>query len=224
MSITESYLLFQRFFFTKPIIIEDLPTGSKDEIVALPDKTIVRLSPESEEKDMAEILSAVKLAETDPLLVTFFYQKDLSKQESVYATMFYLLCEPLKNAWVYGIMRHYIPDVYEKEIQELLNMWDLITGGKPVVDSDPKIIQQALGIWAVISENPANKVELKLTYRGAPEGRRQWDRYLSAIAEFSRQKPSVDLYIKLAEISEAPYQVKVIVEEGIRVFEVRKRT
>lgn len=69
-------LLFQRFVFKKPIENEDIEKGQ--EVIALPEKTILRADKESFTHDLAEMCSLVKLAEIDPLLVTFFFQPDYS--------------------------------------------------------------------------------------------------------------------------------------------------
>lgn len=73
--------LFQLFQFKKPVEIEDMLPGYGDAIIASKNKTIIQIDPEAEKQDMPELLSKVKLAEIDPLLVTYFFQKDLTPEK-----------------------------------------------------------------------------------------------------------------------------------------------
>jgi len=219
-------LLFQRFRFQKPIELQHLEKG--DEIISLPDKTIIRMDAEAEEKDLAPILAKAKLAEQDQLLGTFFFQKNLTEEESKLAHKFFNLCQPLQDAWTYKVLRQYAPDIYEAEIEELIGYWKALQMMPPeggiahLTANDPKMRNQVLSMFAILNENPANTVEMLLITD--KENSADWDGYISALKEFVHAEPDANLYLRLATASNAPYTVQIITEpDGFRHFEVKKR-
>jgi len=219
-------LLFQRFRFQKPIELQPLEKG--DEIISMPDKTIIKMDSQAEEKDLAPILSTAKLCEQDPLLVTFFFQKDLTETESKLASMFFNLCEPLREAWVYKTMRQYAPDIYEAEIEELIGYWKALQmippkGGITHLTVDNIVMRnQVLSMFAILNENSADMVELILI--ADEENNADWEGYISALKEFVHAKPDANLYLRLAIASNAPYSVRIITEpDGFRHYKIKER-
>jgi len=192
---------FQRFFFSKPVIIEDLPEGQRDMVEAYPDKIVIKVPPSAEQHDMAEILSLAKIGERDYLLTTFYFQPDMTQKEKLYCDAFYQFCRPLQLAWAYKTMRNYLPEVYEREMDRMIEMYEAIKGQ---VADNREIV---LGMFAIVAENPAGKADVTLK---VPEERRaEWEQYLNLIRDYARMEPDVGLYIRLAEETKAPYVVKV---------------
>lgn len=216
-------LLFQRFFFKKPIEIADLPEGKGDEIIALPEKIIIKADNQSLKKNLAEILAKAKLGEKDPLLVTFYFQQNISEADRNYASMFFTLCQPLQDAWVYKTMRKYAPDIYKSEINELVTMYEALPGDIFNDDGDPKKRQIALSIYTILLENPANDIELILQTDNA--NRSDWERYIAALRELIHEEPNAKLYLRLPIVSNAPYQVQITTEiNGDRYYEIKKES
>ena len=213
-------LLFQRFAFCKPIELEDLTEGMGDEVVVLRDKTILRMDREAESRELAEILSKAKLGEADPLLATFFFQNDITPQEGRYASIFFRLCQPLQNAWVYKTMRKWVPDIYEAEIAELMMMWEASLTGTLKDNGDPEIRQLYLSIFTILSENPANNIQLVL--QTDQEYRADWERYIDTLRKLVQQEPNADLFLSLPLVTNAPYLVQIITDkDGFRHYEVK---
>jgi hypothetical protein len=206
---------FQRFFFSKPVIIEDLPEGQRDMIEAYPDRIVIGIPPGAEKSDMAEILSLAKMGEKDYLLTTFYFQPDMTRKEEHYCNAFFQLCKPLQPAWAYKTMRNYLPEVYEREMDRIIAMYEAI---KDNVANNREIV---LGMFAIVAENPDGKADMELR---VPENRRaEWEQYLNLIRDYARMEPDVGLYIRLAEETRAPYVVKVATDkDGFRYFEVRE--
>jgi len=205
---------FQRFFFNKPVIIEDLSEGQRDMIEAYPDKIVIKVPPGAEKSDMAEILSLAKMGEKDYLLTTFYFQSDMAQKEKHYCDAFFQLCKPLQSAWAYKTMRNYLPEVYEREMDRMIEMYEAIKGQ---VADNREIV---LGMFAIVAENPAGKANVTLK---VPEERRaEWEQYLNLIRDYARMEPDVGLYIRLAKETRAPYTVRVATDkDGFRYFEVR---
>lgn len=217
-------LLFQRFSFKRPIELEDMKKGH--EVIALPEKTIIRSDAESLEHDLAELLTMAKMAEIDNLLTTFFFQKNLSEQESRSASIFFQLCQPLQDAWVWGLMRRIVPDIYEKEIMETYKMWEqmhdrfFMKDKGPIKIDNSDIRRQMLGMWAILYENPQNKVDMKLIADDV--NREDWDSYFSALKQYITEKPDIKFYLQLAIVTHAPYVVHLAIDEtGFRHYKIK---
>jgi len=209
----ERYL--QRFSFYKPVIIEELPEGYQDVVEAYPDRIIIRVPPNIEHHNMVENLSVAKMGEKDYLLVRFYFQPNATQHEKELCDTFFSLCRPLQIAWVYKTMRHYLPEVYEREMFEMVVMYE--AAGNQIFDN----IDLILSMFAIFIENPdyckAN-IEFKI-----PKGNSiTWGHYLDLIKTYARMEPDVNLYVKLAKGIRAPYTVRVATDkDGFRYFEVR---
>lgn len=211
-------MLFQRFQFKKPIMIEDIEKG--DEIIVAPDRIIIRGDDNAFKYDLAEMLSRAKLGEYDPLLATFYFQKDLSMKEKEFASMFFGLCQPLQDAWTYRIMRKYAPDVYKKEVTELFRMWESVYAGELIL-SDSNSRRQILGMWAILYENPENNVEIVVSSNKENSG--SWNIYIQTLKKFIREDPNIKFYVMLPDITEAPYRVTVETDKAFRYYNIREK-
>lgn len=210
-------LLFQMFQFRKPIEIVDLPEGSGDEVVVLENKIIIKGDSVSFEKDLPEVLSRAKLGEDNPLLATFFFQQNMTEQERRYASMFFRLCQPLQDAWAWKTMRKYAPDIYEKEVSELFDMWQKLHDSV-LNDTDAEMRRQILGMWAILYENPTNDVRLIVL---SDEGNKtDWNAYIDALEKYIRQEPNVDYFLKLPAIVNAPYRVSIENDNGFLHYHI----
>lgn len=217
-------LLFQRFNFRKPIQIEELPEGKGDELIALPEKLIIKMDKTAEDKDLAAILAHAKMAEKDPLLGTFYFQKNLTPEESRLASIFFRLCLPLQDAWTYKTLRRYAPDIYEEEIEELVNYWEILQMNVATIKdaTDNKMRRQVLSMFTILSENPANKTDLVLV--ADDDNRADWEGYIAKLKELVHCEPKAESYLQLAEASNAPYLVRIVTEpDGMRHFEIEKK-
>ncbi len=231
-----NHTLIQRFALTRPLVFEDIERGH--EVITEPERTVIRSDAESLEQDLAEMLSIAKFSEIDPLLGTFYSQPHPTEREMKYLGQFAALCAPLKNAWVWRIMRQTVPDVYEREIADLLNLWEhlhdrevtrqsafgTIARGAVNID-DPEVRNHALGLWAIMRENPEYNITLQLT--GNRENLPAWHRYIAVLTEFitNSTTPNSLLYTILPDITEADYRVRIVQESsGMRVYDIRERT
>ena len=92
-------------------------------------------------------------------------------------------------------------------------------GGAVRID-DPEIKSQMLSMWAILSENPDYKIELKL--QGASEHMPAWDRYLAVIKAFIPQSPDPEICTVIADAADAPYSVR-IKTDTVRHYEIKRR-
>lgn len=211
--------LMQNFIFTKPVIIEDIDSGNA--IIAENDKITIQCDAESEEKDFAELLSIAKLGEKDPLLATFYFQKDLTEEEAKFSRMFFNLCTPLQAAWAYRIMRKYVPSTYEKEVETLFKLVEAIIPDFKFSDTgDVKLRTIFLSSFAILYESPIVTADLVL--RADEEVEKVWSNYLNTLLRLTKEEPDVRLYLELPESSDAPYKVE-IADDGFRHFVIKKK-
>lgn len=218
-------LEIQKYQLKKPVEFEEY---EGQEIIAYPEKTLIRTDNESLAKDLHELLATAKLAETDPLLATFFFQSDNTEQEERFFSMFFRLCQPLQDAWIMKTIREYAPEAYEKEIAEIYRMNMLIQDFK-IADTGPVFHQaddnaekrrMSLGFWLMCYENPDN--DIKIEIKTDDDNRDDWENYIEALKQFSRMSPDVNLFLKLPEIVNAPYAAKIKEDDrGFRYYDVR---
>lgn len=199
--------LIERFSFTRRIEFEEMEKGH--EVIALPDKTIIRTDDESAGRDMAELFSLAKLAETDPLLCTFFFQKEYSEQEASYMRMFHQLCQPLQDAWAWKTMRREVQDIYEQEIEETYNMFNMLQGEgtdkKVSLGQDNRRIY--LGLFCILFENPENNTEVRI--ETDETNKADWDNYITALKKYVRLEPDIKHYLELPLVTNACYTVEL---------------
>lgn len=121
--------------------------------------------------------------------------------------MFHQLCEPLKDAWVWRTIRQHTQDIYEKEIKELLAMWDALQQCDLRQGEAFRLAEtsrrQLLGIFAILYENSNNEVAVSLL--SDPKHQRDWDAYIATFKEFIRKEPDTSLYMK----QKRPYKKRI---------------
>lgn len=216
--------IFQVFHFQKPIKIETSLPGFGDAIIATRNKTTIKIDLEDENKGMAEILSKVKLAETDPLLVTYFFQKNLTAKERNYTEMFIDLIQPLTDAWTYKTLRLTSPTLYQTQMFEIYAFQERLH--KKILanqkDNTSKWHREMISVWSILQENPHNNIRLKLTtpeqyYKG-------WENYVNLLKDNIPENPSVQLYLDMVVKTNADFTVNIETDkENERYFNVRGR-
>lgn len=206
--------LMEKLELRVPVKIELLNGKDvKPEIIAHKGQVEILVDEESYRQDIAEYLAKAKLAEKDPLLVTFYGQKNITEEESRHFISFQRLCEPLISAWAYGVLRRMAPEIYRKYIDEILANWEHIKND-PGMSSWDKI-----AIYALIMEDPGNDVAIHVM----SEHQRDWDRYLRHLTMHIHDEPDTKHFLDLAENSGADYTVKINDEDGFRYYDVRAK-
>lgn len=210
--------LLERFKLIKPVDFEEVESGH--EVIVTNEKTIIRVDDISLINDMPELFSLAKLGERDPLLATFFCQKNYTEKEGRYFAMFHRLCQPLQDAWAWKTMRRTVPDIYNREISELLEMWKAVQESMQRLTSTDEVQRQVLGMFAILYENEDNKVDIQLKIDEA--NRDVWEDYIRALKKFTRMEPGVNFYIRLAEIVHSPYHVSIETDtDGFRYYNIK---
>ena len=183
--------LMERFRFIKPVDFEEIESGH--EVIIKNDRTIIRVDDLSLIDEMPELFSYAKLGEQDPLLVYFICQKNFTEAEGRYFAMFHRLCRPLRDAWTWKTMRRTVPDVYEREIAEIIAMWKEASKHPPLAGKSDDLQRQELGLFLILYENKNNNVEIKL--RVGEAHRAVWEGYVEALKKFSCMEPDANLYL-----------------------------
>lgn len=186
--------LKERFNFTKQVIFEDLEKGYN--VLALPDQIIIAGDADMYERELPGMLALAKLGEADPLLTTFIVESANRERDGKYCGRFAELCKPLQDAWLMKTLRHFTPDIYEKEIEGILKLKDI-----------------SLSFRLMCYENPELRIE------PAPGSN-----YIDALKQFCRMEPDVMLYLKLPEKAGEPFKAGIDGTRATRHFVVKEKT
>jgi len=178
-------------------------------------KAIVSGLPEHLMKDMEEITAMIKLGEIHPLLCTFYFQKDISTNETAakFCGMFFELCQPLQDAWVWKIVKQYLPkNIFENKIKELVNLYKSLTKKDSTLPFLSKYAQRRiiLGTYLVLYSLGFNPIlDLQFSSKEEKEEVKLWEKYINSLKEFSTKDPDPTLFVRLPEIVLAPYRVMI---------------
>lgn len=116
-------------------------------------------------------------------------------------------------------MRKYAPDIYETDINELLEYWESEGTGIFKDTGDSEMMRQHLRMFAILSENPANDIQLNIKTDEANQG--DWERYIKALKELIHEEPSANLYLRLIDTSNVPFRVRIVTTpDDFRYYEV----
>lgn len=194
------------------------------DVIFIPNSDVVELviPPDIPYFDLIDLFGVIKLGEIHYLLATFYFQKDLSKEEEKYARMFYILCNPLQDVWSYKMIKKYLSEKeYEEVIEDLIKLYE--DTKEIVVENDlelPELINRRLHISiALILEKTAN-VEVNLIITG--KYKKEWEIYLFWLRHYADLEPNPEHYIHLTEKCSAPYRVKIRKDNSYEYFEVKK--
>ena len=212
-------LLFQRFHFAHPVKVEQVEKGK--EILYLDDTTIIRADNHTFDNELPEVLSTVKLAERDKLLVTFPFHENHAPEQAAWTDTFRRLCMPLKSAWIWNTMRVYVPEVYMERIQRIKEIWEGFYTSKETGEvhrSGPVGKTDFLTVSTILYENPSNMVDFTIS-SGLAQA--EWDAYLDALKRMSRMDPDPFLYTELPDTTDVPFTVRIHDVKGSRKYRIR---
>jgi len=212
--------LLRLFEIRKPVKFKHAEQG--EEVIATSQETIIKADDEAIKHDLPDLVALAKLAETNPLLATFFFQTEYTQTEAGYMTMFHSLCQPLQDAWVWKLKRRYDDASYDEDIGVMTEMLQHISQANPVIDKDLETRRLLLGQFLILHEGGRHSIDIKFTHNN--EHAPLWDAYLAALKKFSRQEPDIKCYLRLPELSGAPYTVDIVSDRGEKVFLVKEKT
>ncbi len=202
-----------RFAFKKPVVLEKREEGQ--EIVTAGCRTVIKTDAKSLIRDLPLLLAMAKLAETDPLLVTFYFSRVLSEKEQNYARRFFDLCSPLREAWVWKILRKFATDIYDRKFEEILSVYHSHKDRERKL-SDPATRTPFLGLLAVIAEGGVSSVPFPDACSGP------WDAYVRGVIQYARREPETKWYCNLPPLMREPYVVKIFEDSGGRLYNIEK--
>ena len=208
--------LVRRFNFARPVSLEMIPR--EEEVVATNEGTLLRLSKEALENDMPELLAMVKLAEKDPLLVTFKYQHGYNDTIIRYMVRFQNTCKPLLAAWAYRTLRECAPDLYEKEIEEVWGVfWLLLGEHHKIILKNLRDVTMGLSLFCILYERGLTD-GIKLSFKNREA---EWLNYVDILKRFTPMPADVNLYTQIPVLINAEYRVSVEQDtEGKRCYNV----
>ena len=209
------FKLITRFDFRKPVeIIQSDHQG----VVVETESVKFYIDDKTLPGDMIETVALAKMSENDPLLSVVRFQKHPTDEECEYARWFHALKEPLQRGWTYGFIRRHAPDLYEQDMREVNEMWNIIAD-----DNEPLYLPSqkgmiAFALYAIAYENPENNIELNLGDRDLG-----WGEYSDKLTTFVRTEPDTAKYLSLIEYLDLPFVVTIVKDEGMLRYDIRKR-
>lgn len=156
----------------------------------------------------------VKMGLINPLLATYYFQKDITEQEIKYANSFIGLISPLLDAWEMKTIKKYAPDLITQEIEDIIDMMTYFEKLKKQDVFKNKDFEKEkriyLSLWAMahaLEITDSIKIEILYFF----DNTEQWERYLKTLKELVTKDPDVYLLPKLIEVTGgADYTAKVI--------------
>lgn len=185
---------FQTFKFKKPILIEQAEYGYG--IVASNIKTVIQVQEGLSAHIMLFVWARAKLAEINPLIVTLPIAEDTSKEEIALYQLFDYLCEPIREAWTWKMLRKYAPGLHKIYLQKLEAVIALPQSER-ITDW-----MSWLNAYCILQEEGVLKMELVVDKR--------LQKYVDAVVKFSQMEPDASRYEELAYILGGPYGVQQI--------------
>ena len=135
---------------------------------------------------MLFVWARAKLAEINPLIVTLPIADDCSIEEVGLYQLFDYLCEPIREAWTWKILRKYAPGLHKLYIQKLEKV---IALPKTEMITD---WMSWLNAYCILQEEGVLKMELVVD--------KCLQKYVDSVGRFSRADPDASLYEELAYI------------------------
>jgi len=140
-----------------------------------------------------------------PLLATFYFQKNLSNKESLYARMFHELAEPLIDVWTVQTQSRYMGEsAFAKELDLIDMMNDMILSGKLNDVRTYEILSVYLLNKTFVNANVKLETAVKT-------GTNQvlFDEYVNFLESAAKREPNIDDILQLPVITNAPFIVKI---------------
>jgi len=209
-----------------PIVYE---IGPGREVESYADRTVIRVDLESRRKAMPLLLAQARLGEQDPLLSTFFFRRDgVSVEEQAAAQDFCGLCSPLQEAWGYGVLRAFAPEVYGMLVVSLFGETDETVESGRVLESAGDFRSACCAV-AIAAANPALADSRHAAYRlEAKDSRdvrakRLLNTYIATLKRFAAMDPDPGLYVRLVKAARTGYSVGIehVAGDASRRYAVR---
>lgn len=165
-------------------------------VVASHKNTVIHVQDGLPAQAMLFVWARAKLAEINPLLVTFPIDEDCSLEDAALYQLFDYLCEPIREAWTWKMLRRHIPRLHKAFTQKLEQA---LTQPKSDSISD---WMSWLNIYCILQEEGLTKMELVVDKR--------LQKYVDTVVKFSQREPDAALYEEMAYILGGPHGVQQI--------------
>lgn len=211
----ELFDLIQKYKIKKPVRLQ---IHDDQEVLFEDDEIIINMPPNAPEDELVELVARVKLGEDEPLLGIFHFQGNWTDEEGKRMSHFAAACSPLQKAWSYRIVRECDTELYEKEIEEMVEMWEVICPDNRVEAGTPESII-AVELYAILAQDVNNQVFCKIVQQNGSDNRMSI--YIERLGFYAKRTPEPGLYISLVEALQPDYTVKLMNDNGHKYFDIR---
>lgn len=210
--------LVEIYQIKKPV---ELIISNEQEVIATKEKIEVHC-PESAMIDLPELLALAKLGEKDPLLVSFYFQPDLKKEEEDLCTYFFKICIPLQTVWSWEIMFRYLPsEEFNSQLREpveiIMNVLD-----EPRVITSKQIDPHFFIAFMLISQRYGHLIDAEIDFKLVGKYLDEYIALINWTKKFSQIEPNPEVYISLAEAVGFPGKVRIVrTDDEVDYYEVK---
>jgi hypothetical protein len=199
--------LLKKFDVKIPITLEYSEDGT-DSVLVFDDKATFIVRRDIPGDELIEYVARLKLGENEKLLGTFYFDDEPGIDDL--KQKFAAAAGPLQKAWTFRIVKEYDPDMYQRELDDMMEMVRKVkfrSTEKPLV-AWSKEFWLMLDLAGVIYADPANEIELNLfndtnisedKIGQVANERSSVTRYLGLLKEYAQAKPDPELYCKITE-------------------------
>ena len=161
--------------------------------------------------EMPAMLAKIKMGLINPLLATYYFQKDLSEAESGFANAFVDIINPILDAWEMKTIKKYAPELLKQELEDIAELMKDIDKMKKTEAYKKKLDREKriyLGLWAMAYALEMTDV-IKINILYFFDDTAVWENYLKTIKELAAAEPDPYLLPKLPQAAGAHFTVKV---------------
>lgn len=177
-----------------------------------------------QDDELLAMIAKIKMGLLNPLLATYYFQKDITEKEVKYANAFISLISPLLDAWEMKTINKYAPDLIMQELKDIADMmknFDKLKKAGAIKRDNNSEKRIYISLWTMahaLEMTDLIKIEILYFFDNTD----QWERYLKTLRELAVQEPDPYLLPKLSAAAQADYAVKVT-SKPYWYFDVREK-
>ena len=172
--------------------------------------------------EILAMVAKVKMGLINPLLATYYFQKDLPEKYARYVNSFVGIISPLLDAWEMKTIKKYAPELLEEELRDIAGIMKQFDAFKRQGLKNRDFNREKriyITLWAMAHALEMTDI-IKIDILYSFDNTENWDKYLRTMRELAVKEPDPHLLLKLPETAGADFKVKVV-DKPYWHFEIR---
>ena len=162
--------------------------------------------------EILAMVAKIKMGLINPLLATYYFQKDLPEEYARYVNSFVGIVSPLLDAWEMKTIKKYAPELLEEELRDIAGIMKQFDEMKRQGLKNRDFGREKriyISLWAMAHALEMTDI-IKIDILYFFDNTENWDKYLRTMRELAVEEPDPYLLPKLPEAVKADFTVKVI--------------